>query len=376
MPSAPRATSTTDITDTGDTSARQSRRASSRAAALLTAAAAFLLATCWACRRPATQAPLPVETTSRAIDTVPRERRLWLDMRNVDLHVDERQSLHIRDLRGEAVSNSAGAAAVLDDPTSFTLHVTSGTVELSGDAIGALLNEWVFAYPGAPLTHLRAHAAGDQLVLTGTLFKGVAMPFEISSRPTLDPDGRIRLHPSRTRILGVDGAKLLHAFGLRLDGVLDLRGSRGAAVQGDDVLLEPTKILPPPAIAGRLASIRVESGAVVQDFVRLPDDSVFAGFAHADSAAANYVYFRGGRLRFGKLLMIDTDLQIVDADERDPFDLYLKEYARQLSAGTSQTLPSQGLRVLMPDYRTVAKTSTKASTKSPAEHVDAESRQR
>jgi hypothetical protein len=62
------------------------------------------------------------------------------------------------------------------------------------------------------------------------------------------------------------------------------------------------------------------------------------------------VYFRGARLRFGKLLMDDTDLQIVDADPADPFDLNLEQYAKQLVAGTSRTLPTLGLRVEMPDF--------------------------
>jgi hypothetical protein len=92
----------------------------------------------------------------------------------------------------------------------------------------------------------------------------------------------------------------------------------------------------------------------VQTFVELADDSVFRRYARPDSDATNEVYFRGGRLRFGKLLMTDTDLQIVDADPRDPLDLNLERYLRQLVAGTSRTLANGGLRVVMPDYRRVA----------------------
>ena len=275
-------------------------------------------------------------------------------MRNVDLHIDERNALRIVRLRGEAVPTHAGEPAVLDDESSFTVRVTSGTVALSGDALGALMNERVFAYRGSPLRDLHIRTSGNQLVQRGIMHKGVDIPFEMTASLALEPDGRVRLHPTSMHILGVNGEKLLHALGLHLDKLLDLRGAHGASVKGDDLFLQPTEILPPPAISGRLASIRVEGSEVVQDFVRLPDDSVFDGYARPDSAAANYIFFRGSRLRFGKLLMSDTDLQIVDADERDPFDLYLKEYNKQLTAGTSRTLPNLGLRVLMPDYRRVA----------------------
>ena len=284
----------------------------------------------------------------------PIDDRLWLDMRNVDLHIDATHALRIRRLRGEAVPAHGDRPAVLDDESSFSLRVTSGTVALSGEALSALLNEHVFGYKGSPLRDLRVRTSGTQLVQRGIMHKGVDIPFEMTASISLEPDGRVRLHPTRTRILGVNGEKLLHALGLHLDRLLDLRGAHGASVKGDDLFLEPTEILPPPAITGRLASIRVEGDELVQEFVRLPDDSVFGGYARPDSAARNYIFFRGSRLRFGKLLMSDTDLEIVDADERDPFDLYLKEYNRQLTAGTSRTLPNLGLRVLMPDYRAVA----------------------
>ena len=279
---------------------------------------------------------------------------MWLEMRNVNLHIDETQAIGIRDLRGEVVRTRAAVPAALDDSKSFTVRVTAGTVSLSGDALAALLNEVVFAYHGSPLKKLRATIADRQVVLRGVMHKGVDLPFEIASTPTLEPDGRVRLHPSRTRILGIDGAKLMRALGLHLDKLLDLRGATGVTVVGNDLLLEPTKILPPPVIDGKLSSIAVEGDRIVQTFVRLPDDSVFNGFAHPDTAAANFIYFRGGELRFGKLLMEDTDLDILDGDARDPFDLDLDQYARQLVAGTSRTLKNEGLRVVMPDYRLVA----------------------
>jgi hypothetical protein len=66
--------------------------------------------------------------------------------------------------------------------------------------------------------------------------------------------------------------------------------------------------------------------------------------------AQNYMAYRGNRLQFGKLLMSDTDLVIVDPDPRDPFDFYLDRYKDQLVAGYSKTTPSSGLRVYMVDF--------------------------
>jgi hypothetical protein len=277
-------------------------------------------------------------------------------MRNVHLHVDERAVIRVRRLRGEVLTPGAGDTAALDDPRSFRIRITSGTVALAGDDLSALLNEVVFGYPGSPLRHLSVRTDGASLVESGVMRKGVEIPFVITATPTLEPDGSVRLHPTKLRLLGVDGTRLMSALGLRLDRLLDLRRAHGARVRGNDILLDPTAIVPPPTIEGRLASIRVEGGEVVEEFARTADDSVFGGSVTADSAARNYVYFRGGRLRFGRLLMTDTDLLIADADPRDPFDLYLARYADQLVAGFSRTLADSGLRVTMPDYASLART--------------------
>jgi hypothetical protein len=292
----------------------------------------------------------PADTVLRAI---PRDSTQWIQMRAVDLHISEDHAMHVTHLRGQVFPTSATSIAVLDEPASFRIRVTSATVGLTGPDLAALLNEYVFAYKGSPLRDIKARTEGSQLVLSGIMHKGVDIPFELTSTLSLDPDGRIRSHPTHMKILGVNGGALLHALGLHLNKVLDVSGSRGASVSEDDLLLEPTKIIPPPTIEGRLASIRVEGEQVVQTFVQTADDDEARARFKPDSAARNYIYFRGGLLRFGKLTMTDTDLLIVDADQRDPFDLYMLRYNLQLVAGHTVNLPTYGLRVSMPDYRTV-----------------------
>jgi len=278
---------------------------------------------------------------------------LWVQMRNVNLHVDEDHVLRVRSLRGEVQPTTPGTIPFLDEPESFRIRVTSGVVGLTGDDLAGLLNSWVFAYDGSPLKNLKARVEGTSLVLSGTMHKGLDLPFEMTATLTLEPDGRIRSHPTSMRILGVNGTALLKAFGLRLDKVLDLKGSRGASVQGEDLLLEPTKIIPPPAIAGRLASIAIEGDQIVQTFVETGDNAAAGAAFHPDAAARNYIYFRGGKLRFGKLTMTDTDLLIVDADQSNAFDMYMKKYNVQLVASNTKNLPNLGLRVAMPDYARV-----------------------
>jgi hypothetical protein len=271
-------------------------------------------------------------------------------MKNVHLRVAKDAVVGIRSLRGEVIPSRGATSALLDSTSSFSIRITSGTVALRSADLGVILNRFVFGYDGSPLRKLRVRTDGTQLVQSGVMRKGVDLSFEITSSLSLTDSGLIRLHPTKVRVLGVNGQSLLRALGLKLEDLLDLSGSSAARVEGNDIYLDPTKILPPPAIAGRLVSVRVEGDALVQEFERLAEDSVFERYARADSATSNYLFFRGGRLRFGRLEMRDTQLQILDLDPSDPFDLFLAEYNRQLVAGYSRNRDDLSLQAFFPDF--------------------------
>jgi hypothetical protein len=190
---------------------------------------------------------------------------------------------------------------------------------------------------------------GDHIVQSGQLHKGVDIPFEMTAAMSVTADGLIRIHPTKTKILGVNGDKLMHAFGLSLEKLIDLKGATGATVHGNDLFLDPVRILPPPAIEGRITAVRVEGGEVVQLFGSAETRTALRPLVPPDTAAPNYMFYEGGTLRFGKLLMLDADMQIVDLDPSDPFKFDQDRYSEQLVAGYERTLADQGLEVWMRD---------------------------
>jgi hypothetical protein len=153
------------------------------------------------------------------------------------------------------------------------------------------------------------------------------------------------------RILGVDGAKLMRALGLNLQKMVDLSKAKGVAVQGNDLVLSPLLVLPPPVIRGHIVAVRVARDGLQQSFGRSTDDdgTARAPLAMTDSMARNYMLYRGGTLHFGKLYMTNAEMLVVDEDPSDPFDFDNDHYQRQLIAGHSRTMPSLGLEVYMPD---------------------------
>ena len=277
---------------------------------------------------------------------VPSDVATSIVMRNVDFHAAEGVVLRVRRLVGEMHPLKAGVVD-FDDVSSYVIDVKSGEVGLTGSDLTNLMNNHVFNYRGSPLSHLRITIENGELRQAGTLHKGVDSPFDMVAAVSLGPDGRIKLHASRVRILGVNGLALLKALGLSLEKMMDLSKARGVTVRGNDLFLDALALLPPPRVSGRLTAVRLSGDQLIQT-MGLASDSLVPRQS-IDPAATNYMLYRGGTLHFGKLFMTDAEMLVVDADTNDPFDFDNPNYLRQLVAGNSKTLPDLGLEVWMPD---------------------------
>jgi hypothetical protein len=286
----------------------------------------------------------------------PADTTTQVQMRNVDFFVDPEIALRIRRLRG-TMRSKTGGPVIFDDKASFIIHIEAAEVGLTGNDLSLLLNKYVFAYPGAPLKHLRVTTAGNEIVQKGTLHKVLDLPFEIRASLSITPDGRIRIHPTNTKILGLPMDKVMKGLGLALDEIINLRKAKGATLVGNDILLDPEKILPPPSIEGRLTAIRVEGDQVVEVFGP-PSGEGSSTLVPPDPTARNYMLYRGGKLQFGKLLMLDAEMQIVDLDPADPFHFDPDRYKPQLVAGYLRMLASGGLEVNMRDIDKIARKAT------------------
>ncbi len=273
-------------------------------------------------------------------------------MKDVRLHMDDGIVLDITRLRGEMVPVQTAQPPVFDDPRSYVLRVSSAKMSMPMSSLTSLLNDHVFAGEHAPLSDITVKVEDGRLEQKGTLHKGVALPFSMAATVSAAPDGRIRLHAQSASVLGIPSKKLMDIFGLSLDDVVKIKDQRGVEIDGDDVLIDPGRVLPPPRIQGKLTSVDLASGQLSMT-MSAPGGTADARLAPADANARHYVYFAGNQIRFGKLLMTNADLQLIDADERDPFDFFPAKYRTQLVAGYSKNTPSGGLRTYMPDFNDV-----------------------
>ena len=284
-----------------------------------------------------------------------------VQMRHVDFHVDSTIVLHIDYLRGELRPTSPQHSPYFDDKQSFTLGIDSARIGITPRGLSDLLNRYTFAYPGSPLRRLTISIEKGRIKQQGTM-RGIS--FTTVSDLTLTPAGELRLHPTSIKAAGMGVGGLMKFLGLHLASLVKLRGNSGVRIEKNDFFLSPAELLPPPSVKGRVGAIEVSDSEIVQVF-QSPDSGAVRPLVVPDPKAHNYMFYRGGVLRFGKLTMHDTDLLILDAEPEDPFDFFLDQYNAQLVAGYSKNTPDHGLIVMMPDYKRTPPLPSKAKSGSP-----------
>jgi hypothetical protein len=281
------------------------------------------------------------------------------EMRNVNYRVDDNVTLQISYLRGTLRTTHPNEPPWFDDPTSFDISLDSAIVAITPQSLTAVLNTYVFNYPGSDIKKLKIEIEGNELVQTGVLDKAINLPFRIKSQVSVTPDGRMRMHPTNVKVAGVGMRRIMKAFGLDLENMVKVRGGRGVEVDKDDFLISVETLLPPPRIKGRVKAVQIANGVMTQTLVGATARTV----PHMSPAtnAKNYMLYQGRVLRFGKLTMNATDLQIVDGDQKDPFDFFLGKLNEQLVAGSSRNMRDYGLLTTMPDYDDLMARNTRTS---------------
>lgn len=195
-----------------------------------------------------------------------RSERVGARMRNVVFHLGNGIDLRVDDLAGHLGSRAPGKPPVFDNVDSYVLEIESARVSMTPESLTNLMNNYVFASPDAPLKNLKITIEGDELHQSGTLRKGVGVPFTMRGAIGATSDGRIRIHPTAIKAAGFVPKGVLDFLGLELERLVKLNRTPAVKIEGDDLLLDPQGLLPPPRIRGHLTKVWIENGTIVEQF--------------------------------------------------------------------------------------------------------------
>jgi hypothetical protein len=288
-----------------------------------------------------------------------------IQMRNVDFRLADDIVLEVRTLRGKLQRTKPEVPVTFDDSASFTVEIDAAQVAITPASLTALMNSYVLAYNGAPIKNVSVRIEGDRLIQKGTAHKGIDLPFEIKGSLSATEDGNIRVHADKIMSAHVPLKGLLHLFGEDLSKLINQKAERGMKIVGDDIILNPRTLTPPPHLDGRVTRVNIAGGKIVQFF----DSGRHLAPLKPPLDSTGYIYHRGGILRFGKLTMNDADLEIV-GDRPGTFEFFQREYLRQLVAGYSKTTPAKGLVAHMADYSRFRSHSVPVSRRSKPAATD------
>jgi hypothetical protein len=304
-------------------------------------------------------APSPApETAEKKAEGVKTE------MRNVMFHLMPGASAHLEVLSGELWPTAKHATVDFDDKNSFEVRVTNGTVSITPDALANIMNNYVFAKPGAPLKDLSVSIdpEKERLIIKGKLHSKGDIPFGTAGTLSVSSDGRLRVHTEKITAMKLPLKGVMGLFGIELANVVNTSKIEGMDTDKNDLLMDLGTLLPPPHIRGKVTGVRIDRNAIVTTFgdggksIPPPKEK------------GSYMAFQGSTVRFGSMLMEPTDLMVLDVDAgTGPLDWNQDHYKDQLVAGYSKITPSFGLRAYVKDYYKLGRSTTTASAKPAAD---------
>jgi hypothetical protein len=267
-----------------------------------------------------------------------------IEMRNVDLHLSPDITLQIRHLRGALVPEAGRRIPNLDETSSYRINVAGGDVAIDLPSLNTTVGRALGA-GRSNVRNVRLSIEDGVLRERGTIDKAIDIPFKAKGGLSVTPDGRIRIHTESVKGYGIPVKPLMKIFGVEMDNLLRVQSGNGVTVDGNDLLLDPSRLLPPPAINGRITSVRLEGQSLVQELGAGP-----ARPLDPPAIGSNHILWRGGQITFGKLTMAETDLEVLDDDPADPLDFSVSGWNQQLVAGYSKITARRGLQAHVPDF--------------------------
>jgi hypothetical protein len=276
-------------------------------------------------------------------------------LQNVFLRVDPEIGAQIAHLEGTLIPKRPGDPVIFDDVRSFVFNIFSGQLSLDNANISRLKNKYVFNYADCPLKDIDISFTPGRISMKGKMKQVIWVPFEMEGTISPTPDGMLIMIPDAIRVSGIPAKGMMDAIGLQTSKLLKLAGDRGVTLQGNNIILDPTKLFPPPQIAGKVVAVDVQNNKLTLFFdspQRVPRRVT------PDVNARNYMHVYGGNFLIMNELQRGAELQMVDMNPTDMFDFYLGEYKRHLKAGYVKVMNDQGsLITLMPDYPKINSTN-------------------
>jgi len=282
----------------------------------------------------------------------------YMKIRNVYFRLTDKIAMKIDYLNAEAIPRKGRKIINFDDVNSFSIDILQGKAYLTPRVLEVLFNDYVFNFKGSPLKNEKMSFIDfevdgkkvKRLKLEGEmLFLGIWLNFEMIAKMTLDKKKVLMIiEAEQIKTMGNPYTKsLLGLVGLNLQKLMPVPDGRGIQIIKNKIFVNPFAIMPPPKIGGYITGLEMTDKNLIMTF----DNPKKIKFPKLPKKVKNYLLLYKGDVKFGKLMMIDAMLQMVDMDQKDIFDFYLKNYFKALVKGKSKIRADKSVVAYLPDYK-------------------------
>ena len=318
---------------------------------LLTGLAAMSLLASAGCGGNSPTSAAPLATIQPPETQVPTGTTTELFTSNVIYRIDPNIVVSMPDMNADIEVFDQNKPYVPQDVQDYMIQVHTCHLGIDQDSMSALLNNYVFNFPGCPISHLSVTCQNGLIDIKATLTKlGIPIPTELEG--TLEPNGQgqIVFHPDTIKSAGIPVKGLMGLIGMDVANLINSAPDRGIEVQGNDMVMYVDRMLPPPEIRGKVMGVTVTPGEIVMDF----DDGVHRALPPLPTPAKNFMLMWGGNILINDTLNLNAKFEMIDETPDDPMYYYMPVYRQALQAGFSVDREDGSTVVYLPDVKGTA----------------------
>ena len=267
---------------------------------------------------------------------------------NVSIRMDKDISVGTSSMAGELLPKKQGEPLYFDDIKSYVINVHKAKLTIDSTNLNTLMNNYVLNYANCPLKNIEVTFLSNRLRICGKMTKIVTVGFEMEGNVTVTPDGMLKMVPDIVKAAGFPSKGLMDLLGIEVSDALKINENNGLKLDGNNLIMDPKKMFPPPAISGKIVASDINESrlsltfddGIKQPAPKLPDPTV-----------QNYMYLTGGTVKIMNQTYTNANLCIADMDPSNPMDFFIRECKIHLKKGYTKLIDDKGTTVsFVPDY--------------------------
>lgn len=267
--------------------------------------------------------------------------------RNLLYRLDRNVAMYLTEMNADILPKDPNMPFIPANKLDFKLLIHRAVVDKGASDLEALMNTYVFNDAESPIKDLKISFRGDRLVMAGKMKKGVWVSFEMEGNVEPTQDGKIRLIPRVIKSMGLRVDGLMSLIGLEMAKLLKMREEKGLILQGNDIVMDMSRLIPPPQLVGRVVAVGIQNNAlrVEMDDGKArpwPEDLPYP-------QARSTLLMWGGDVLINSVLNINAKMQVLDASPSTPMVFALDRYREQLEAGVVTPTRAGHLIAFVPD---------------------------